>query len=366
MQARDLRVTEHPFTGQTVSVSGRLTLLARRDARVLVERLGGTFSPDISPRTTLTVTEDELCRTAGLPDAETLKGQYYSSKDLRGMYPVLRDDHLRYLEKCGLVHPVAGRYYSFNDLHVVKQAASELELGAPLNVAMRALVAERDGQLAFDFQPARADRSPARVVALRAASRPDPSRVVDNPDAMLTPAPGSGLTSPDRDERIAAANYTMAAKFFLEGAELDDGDDPNLDAASASYRKALMFDPVLVPALVNLANIHYERDQLVEAEAIYERAIRLDPECFEAYFNLGNIHHDLTRYADAVTAYREALIVNPEYPEAHFYLAVALEKLGRSPEARPHWKQYCELAPDGEFVQLAKEFETAQTTKSTT
>jgi len=157
---------------------------------------------------------------------------------------------------------------------------------------------------------------------------------------------------------LQAANYTMAAKFFLEGAEFDDGDDPDLDAASTSYRKALLFDPVLVPALVNLANIHYERDHLVEAEAIYERAIRLDPECFEAYFNLGNIHHDLTRYAEAVTSYRDALAINAEYPEAHFYLAVTLEKLGRSAEAKPHWKAYCELAPDGEFVKLAQEFQT--------
>ena len=351
MQVPESQTTEPQFLGQVVSVSGRLTLLTRRDARSLVERLGGTFSLTISPKTTLTVTEDELCRAGGLPDAETLKGQYYSSKDLRGMYPVLREDHLRYLEKCGLVHPVAGRYYSFNDLHIVKQAAAELELGVPLNVAMRALVAERDGQLAFDFQPPRGDRPPARVVALRATASGDTPRAHAEP--------GTGLTSPDRDERIAAANYTMAAKFFLEGAELDDGEDPDLDAACTAYRKALMFDPILVPALVNLANIHYERDQLVEAEAIYERAIRLDPECFEAYFNLGNIHHDMTRYAEAVTLYRDALVINPEYPEAHFYLAVALEKLGRSAEAGPHWKAYCDLAPDGEFVKLAREFESA-------
>jgi len=111
-----------------------------------------------------------------------------------------------------------------------------------------------------------------------------------------------------------------------------------------------------VPAVVNLANIHYERDELPEAEALYEKAIRLDPECFEAYFNLGNIHHDLGRYREALVAYRDALAINPGYPEAHFYLAVTLEKLGRSSEARPHWRQYRELAPEGEFVALAKEF----------
>jgi tetratricopeptide (TPR) repeat protein len=94
----------------------------------------------------------------------------------------------------------------------------------------------------------------------------------------------------------------------------------------------------------------------VEAEALYEKAIRIDPDCFESYFNLGNIQHDLNRYTEAVSAYRDALAINPGYPEAHFYLAVTLEKLGRSSEARPHWKEYRALAPDGEFVDLAKEF----------
>jgi hypothetical protein len=41
---------------------------------------------------------------------------------------------------------------------------------------------------------------------------------------------------------------------------------------------------------------------------------------------------------------------------------VTLEKLGRSAEARPHWRQYRDLAPDGEFVALAKEFSEEKST----
>ena len=72
-----------------------------------------------------------------------------------------------------------------------------------------------------------------------------------------------------------------------------------MEGAAAAYR-ALVIDPDLVPAIVNLANIHYARDEMIEAQALYERAIGLDPDCFEAYFNLGNIHHDLSRYEDAL------------------------------------------------------------------
>ena len=123
-----------------------------------------------------------------------------------------------------------------------------------------------------------------------------------------------------------------------------------------AYRKALVIDPDLVPAIVNLANIHYARDELIEAQALYERAIGLDPDCFEAHFNLGNIHHDLGRYDGALVCYRDAVALNPGYPDAHFYLAVTLEKTGHSPEAKPHWKTYQELAPKGEWVELAREF----------
>jgi tetratricopeptide (TPR) repeat protein len=327
------------------------------------ERLGGTFSPAITLRTSIVIvgadtrgrdpagrmleipaqvgrvlSEGELCRQAGLPDLDTLRAHYYSARDLRGMYPVVREDHLRYLEKWGLIRPVAGRY-SFSDLHAVKQVAAELERGATLTSVLRELTSAREGQLAFDFQPARPDRIPARVVTLQTPASPETS-----------------LFPPGRPDQIAQANHTLAAKYFLEGAQLDDGEDRDLDSAAAAYRRALLFDPLLVPALVNLANIHYERDETVEAEAMYEKAIRVDPDCFEAYFNVGNIHHDLARYPEAVSAYRDALAINPGYPEAHFYLAVTLEKLGRSGEARPHWKQHRALAPDGEFVDLAKEF----------
>ena len=345
---------ERPFGSEQVSLVGKLSLLSKKDTRTIVERLGGVFSPDLTPRTTILVTsgelsevpqhvtrvitEDELCREAGLPDLETLRSQYYAPRDLRGIYPALRDDHLRYLERWGLVRPVAGRY-SFADLHIIKQAAAELEKGASLRQVFRAIASNREGQLAFDFQPPRSDRTPARVVSL-----PTP------PPAEMT------LFPPERAQQIAAANHALAAKYFLEGAELDDGEERDLEAAAAAYRRAILFDAHLVPAIVNLANIHYERDELVEAEALYEKAIRVDADCFEAYFNLGNIHHDLARYTDAVRAYRDALAINPAYPEAHFYLAVTLEKLGRSVEARPHWKEYRTLAPDGEFIELAKEF----------
>ena len=112
----------------------------------------------------------------------------------------------------------------------------------------------------------------------------------------------------------------------------------------------------MTAALVNLANIHYARDRAIEAEALYEKALGIDPSSFEAQYNLGNVLHDSGRFEAAARCYTGALAIDPGYADAHFYLAVTLEKLARSTDAKPHWVSYRRLAPNGEWVELAREF----------
>jgi tetratricopeptide (TPR) repeat protein len=248
----------------------------------------------------------------------------------------LRDDHLRYMQKWGLIQPshrAHGEvFYAFGDLATIRQADAELGEGASFRAVLRNLLASRHGQLAFDF---RLDARPAKILQLK---RPEPP-----PMAALM---GATLT-----EELLAAEQEFAA-----ASSLDDGDPAHFDDALDAYRRTLEIDPYLVPALINLANIHYARSEMAEAQALYERAIALEPDVFESHFNLGNIFHDLGRYIEAQESYREALRINPTYADAHFYLAVSLEKSGRSQEARLHWRAYQELAPNGEWVHLAREF----------
>ena len=135
---------------------------------------------------------------------------------------------------------------------------------------------------------------------------------------------GPSATDPVRDTELAE-------DYFRDASLLDDGDESKQDEAAAAYRKALEVDPYLVAALINLANIHYSRDELAEAQALYERAIGLESDFFEAHFNLGNIYHDLGRFPEALACYRHALTLNPYFADAHFYLAVTFEKMGSLP-----------------------------------
>jgi tetratricopeptide (TPR) repeat protein len=370
-------VRDEPLRGEVVVFTGKLWSLGRKDARAVVERSGGATEDEVSLRTTLLVvggetypdgvpdvrhlandqsihsqklrrasqvnvefpdrvrviSEDEFCRRVGLPSVAELREKHYGQRDILAMYPTLREDQLRYLQKWGFIRPAfrnkTDTFFAFSDLTLLRQVHTEMQGGMSFRAALRALQASRSGQLTFDF---RIDAQPARILALK-------------------PREPAAAPAADRSRTL-----TGAEQYFLMGSLLDDGSPERQEEAAHAYRRALNDDPDLVAAIINLANIRYAKDELAEAQALYERAIILDPSYFEAHFNLGNIHHDHGRYSDASHCYRQALALNPEYPDAHFYLAVTLEKMGRSPEARQHWKQYQALAPEGEWVELAREF----------
>jgi tetratricopeptide (TPR) repeat protein len=363
-----------PLAGHLVVFTGKLSSLGRKDAFALVVQLGGATADDVNAKTTMLVvgaegfgsidrsqklrraeelnaaqpgqirilSEDDFCRLAGVQTPEALKKQYQATRDLLARYRSLRADHIQYLVKCGIIRPQmrtnADTYFAFADVATLKQVNDDLGQGLAFRSIVRALAASRDGQLTFDF---RHEATPAKIITLR---RP------------------AGQNSAEKSARFAEASPSvirdtaMAESYFREGSALDDGDESTVEEAATAYRKALEHDPYLVAALINLANIHYGRDELAEAQALYERAIGLESDFFEAHFNLGNIYHDLNRFAEAQACYREALRLNPYYADAHFYLAVTFEKMGQSQDARPHWKSYQQLAPQGEWVELAKEF----------
>jgi tetratricopeptide (TPR) repeat protein len=259
-----------------------------------------------------------------------------SAREVLARYPALRDDHLRYLEQWGLVRPAkrkgSPRAYSFADLAVIRQTAAGLADGRSFRAVVRQLEAERHGQLAFDF---RLDAQPARIIALRPRERPA--------------EPGDGGGSSDGD-------VSQAEALFAEASALDADDENAADRAAELYRRALVLDPLLVAALINLGNVHYAQGHLPEALALYEQATGLAPDFFEAHYNRANVLHDVGRFEDACQAYDEALAIDPSHADGHFYLAVTLEKLGASAEARPHWQVYRTLAPQGPWAELAREF----------
>ena len=224
---------KHPLADQVVVFTGKLSVLGRKEAQALVIRLGGSASDEVTAKTTMLVigaegfsggeksqklrkaeelngrgelsqgpiqilSENDFCRLAGVQPPEDLKQQYYGQRDLLGMYEGLREDHLRYLQKWGLIRPVlrtnSETYYAFSDLLVIRQVSAELST-APFRAIVRSLQAARSGQLTFDF---RIDAEPARIIKLRRPKSRDAA--ADRALAGVNPVP-----------------QTLAEEYFLKG-----------------------------------------------------------------------------------------------------------------------------------------------------
>src|ERR671913_1305479 len=106
----------------------------------------------------------------------------FGVRDIRNLYPRITENHLRYLEKWGLIRAAAARAggeFSFTEVSTIKQLAGELERNVPLKTALRTLSAEHQGQLQLDFHAS--GSAPAKVVTLQGR----PSR--KTPDRPATP-----------------------------------------------------------------------------------------------------------------------------------------------------------------------------------
>src|SRR5262249_45627500 len=153
----------------------------------------------------------------------------YAGRDLLARYRSVREDHVRFLVKCGVLRPVlrtnADTFFAFPDVATLKQVNDDIEAGASFRAVSRSLVASKGGQLAFDF---RLDASAAKIIALR------PRRTERSADG---PAPAATLVS----------GKSLAEEYFRAASLLDDGDEVKREEAAAAYRTALEFDPYLVP-----------------------------------------------------------------------------------------------------------------------
>src|SRR5258708_36816503 len=93
--------------------------------------------------------------SSSAPDDDALRRQFYGARDIRSLYPRVTDNHLRYLEKWGLVRPAAHttteRFYPFTVLSTIKQPAAEPDPDVPLKKALWSHLTKHSVSLLPDF-----------------------------------------------------------------------------------------------------------------------------------------------------------------------------------------------------------------------
>ena len=124
---------------------------------------------------------------------------------------------------------------------------------------------------------------------------------------------------------------TGANARLRRGIELAEAGE--LRPAAEEHEKALLADPKLVRAHVNLIRLYGTLGQPEKAEEHYRAAVALDPNLAEAHYNYGVLLTSEGKPQEAAAAFRRALDLNPAYPEAHDNYAYFLMTSGRLEEA---------------------------------
>src|SRR5437762_13799683 len=103
-----------------------------------------------------------------------------SRRQLLERYNHVREDHLRYMQKWGLIRPShrenGDTCFSFADTAIVRQADEALSEGAKFRAVLKNLLASRNGQLAFDF---RIEAQHAKVLQLKRREPPPMAALMD-------------------------------------------------------------------------------------------------------------------------------------------------------------------------------------------
>ncbi len=274
----------------------------------------------------------------------------------------LAPTRLRYWHRTALVPSSASRgdqpAFEFRDLVCIRTVRELLDRGVPLRRIRRSVEAlqeripELEGEVLGSLRVWMEDSGRVVVRHEGALVEPDGQLVLDFQLAPDTPEDVATL----RREPVAAPGPDLdrALECFERGCRLD-GEPATQDEAVDAYRTAIEADPEFTDAYCNLGTVHYNRGERELAQLCYERALSLEPTHVEANFNLANLLEEAGADEAALRHYKTAMAVDPCYADLQLNVALLYEKLGLPRRAREHWRRYLQLAPKGNWADVARQ-----------
>lgn len=311
--------------------------------------------------------ETELWHRLGLVDLEQSIRQYYTPAMLAHLLGV-SVRVIRRWQRRGLITPVRTLhklpYFDFQEVATARRLAQWVAAGASPEAIERRLaelvevlpdirrpldqlsilvegkqvllrqgegLIEPGGQLRFDFD-AFAEQ-PWREEAVRESVTASVLSIADRGED----------TFPTGESPPAEQDEWLAAAF-----EAEDRDD--LATAIGCCHAILARDGARADICFQLGELLYRQGHPLAARERYYMALELDSEFVEARASLGGVLAETGQPELAVAAFRGTLRLCDDYPDVHYNLARTLDELGLGDEAEPHWRRFCELAPESPWA----------------
>jgi tetratricopeptide (TPR) repeat protein len=264
---------------------------------------------------------------------------------------------LRTLDRAGIVSPSGRRNgkraYTFSDLIALRTAQALLAQNVRLRDVTRAV-----GALTRALPRVTRPLAELRIVS-------DGQRVVvKTQDGAFEPLTGQMVLDFEvkslRDDVVRVLRPSAgrerartAYELYLRASQLDE-DPATMDEAEQLYLSAIELDPWLAIAYTNLGNVRFRRGDPDGAEELYRQALAIDCKQPEAQYNLGYVLLERGQPEAAIPLFHGALEADTKFADAYFNLAMAYEQVGEAGKARPFWKSYIALEPNGTWTEIAK------------
>src|SRR5664279_521685 len=131
---------------------------------------------------------------------------------------------------------------------------------------------------------------------------------------------------------------TLAVAILNKGIALLN--QQRLPEAEEAIQKAAALDPGNPRVWYNLGLVHRGSGNTAEAINDFQKVLKIDPTDPDAYYFLGTFYSQQKEYAKAIEAFQQALKINPLHASAEFGMGRALQRSGKTDEAREHLKRF--------------------------
>ncbi len=117
------------------------------------------------------------------------------------------------------------------------------------------------------------------------------------------------------------------------------------DQAIIEYQKAIVLEPTYVGSYVSLADLYYQRSDLLSAQAYLEKGVGQMPDMPVLWFKLGLIYGKEKKFKEAIDAVKKAVNLKEHWMEARLSLALFYEAAEEKNMALHEYEEVLKIAP---------------------
>ena len=134
---------------------------------------------------------------------------------------------------------------------------------------------------------------------------------------------------------------TLAQAAINEGIALMA--QQKLDEAKTAFQQALALKSGNAQAWYNLGLAQHAANDLEPALASFQQAVKADPTDADSYYFEGVCYQETKQFDKAIAVLQKALEIDPLHASAEFAMARALQRSGRTAEAKDHFQRFQHL-----------------------